>query len=84
MGSQDYQLLQPKKTSAYTNVLQYWAEEAQLPSCGEPRHLAESILELQWAMEPLTMFCDSEVLDDATSLRQADSATYEHSFSHTH
>ena len=70
MGSQDYQILQPKKTLVYAKALQYWAEEAQLPNPGKPHHLVESILELWWAMEPVTTFSDSEVLDDTPSLGQ--------------
>ena len=34
MGSQDYQMLQPKMTLVYVRALQYWAEEAQLPIPG--------------------------------------------------
>ena len=57
-GSQDFQLTQPLKTLAYVKALQYWAEKTQLPIPSEPCHLAESVLELQQMMEPLTTFTD--------------------------
>ena len=63
-SSQDFWLTQPQKTLAYAKALQYWAEKAQLPIPGEPCHLAESVLELWWMMEPLTTFMDQEVLGD--------------------
>ena len=83
MGSQDYLLLQPKKTLVYAKVLQYWVKEAEPPNPGEPCHLVESVLELWWAIEPLTTFSDSEVLDDATSPRLAGPTPHEHSLSCT-
>ena len=52
-GSRDYWLTQSHYTIAYTRVLQYWAEKAQPPIPGQPRCLAKSLMELQWAMEPL-------------------------------
>ena len=67
MGSQDYHLGQPRKTLAYAKALQYWAEKVKplLPS--KSCQLAESILELRQAMEPLITFQDSEVLVGDTS-----------------
>ena len=38
------------------------------PLLGEPHQMAESMLELWWAMQPLTMFTNAEVLEDALSL----------------
>ena len=65
-------------------AFQHWAEIAQLLMLGEPHHLAESILELWWALEPLTTFFDLEVLDDAPSSRLADPIPYECSLSLAH
>ena len=64
-GSQDYWLAQPQKTLAYAKALQPWEEQAQLPVPSKPCHLAESVLELQWVMEPLVSFMDEEILKDA-------------------
>ena len=55
---------QPQKTLAHVKALQYWAEKAQLLPPGEPHQIAESMLELQRAMESLTMFTNAEVLED--------------------
>ena len=43
-------------------------KKAQLPLPGEPCQMAESMLELWRAMEPLTTFTNAEVLEDATPL----------------
>ena len=51
---------QPQKTLAYTKALQYWVEKAQPPLLGEPHQMAESVLELWQAMEPITMFTNIE------------------------
>ena len=72
VGSQDNWMLQPKKTLAYMRTLQHWAEVAQLPIPGKPHYVVEIVLELQWAMELLTTFSHSEVLDDSPSSRLAD------------
>ena len=56
---------QPQKTLVYAKALQYWVEKAQPPLPGEPCQLAESMLVLQQAREPLTVFTDAEVLEDA-------------------
>ena len=42
---------QLKKTIAYTQALQYWAERANLPMPGQPHLLARSVLELCETME---------------------------------
>ena len=55
-SSQDYWLMQPQKTLAYARALQHWVEKAQPMTPGKPNQLAESMLELQCAMEPLTTF----------------------------
>ena len=68
MGSQDYHLGQPIKTLAYAQALQYWAERAKPLIPSDPHHLAGSVLELMWAMEPLTTFEDSKVLAYDTAL----------------
>ena len=52
-SSQDCWLTQPCPTLIYMRTLQYWIEKAQLPIPGEPCHLEESVVELQWAMELL-------------------------------
>ena len=72
MASQDYHLWQPLNTLAYAKALQYWLEKAQLPIPGEPCHLAESILELRWAMELFTTFLDSEVPSNDTAPSDCD------------
>ena len=43
----------------------YWVEKAQPPMPGMSCQLAESVLELRQAMDPLTSFTDAEVLDDS-------------------
>ena len=90
-GSQDFWLTQPQKTLAYVKAIQYWAEKAQPPIPGEPHQLAESMLELWWTMELLTMFTDKEVLSDIlpsnwVNITPSTSAkpTQEHSCSSTH
>ena len=66
MGSQDYQLGQPRKTLAYVKALQYWVEWVKPLIPGKPHQLAGSVLELRQAMDPLTTFQDSKVLSDDT------------------
>ena len=66
MGSQDFCLGQPRKTWAYAKAVQYRAEKVKPLLPGKPCQLAESVLELRQAMEPLTTFQDSEVLGDDT------------------
>ena len=61
-SSQDCQLVQPHQTLVYTKALQYWVEKAQLLIPCEPCHLAESVLQLQQAVEPLVIFTEEEVL----------------------
>ena len=67
MGSQDYCLVQPRKTLAYAKDLQYWAERAKPSIPSEPSQLAKSILELRQAMESFMTFKDSEVLGNNTA-----------------
>ena len=50
------------QTLSYARALQYWVENAQLPIPGKPHHLAESVLELWWVMEPLVSFTDEDIL----------------------
>ena len=63
-GSENFWLTQSQKTLASAKALQYWAEKTQPPIPGEPNQLAESVLEHQWMMDPLSMFMDKEVLED--------------------
>ena len=42
-------------------ALQYWAEKAKPPIPGQPHCLAKSVMELQWAMEPLISFTKPDV-----------------------
>ena len=67
-GGQDYCMRQPQKTLAYAKALQYWAEKAQPAPLGRHHQMAESMLELQRTMEPLTMFTNAEVLENALPL----------------
>ena len=60
-GSQDLWLAQSHHTLTYARVLQHWAEKAQLPNPSEPCHLAGSIVEIWWVMEPLVSFMENEV-----------------------
>ena len=89
-GSQDFWLTHAQKTLAYAKALQYWAEKAQPLIPSEPHHLAESVLELQQTMEPLTIFTDEEVLEDILlsnwvkiTYRLAEPTQQEHSCSKT-
>ena len=66
-GGQDLQLKQLQKTLAYIKALQHWVEKAQPLTPGKPCQLAESVLELQHEMDPLTMFTDEDVLKDLQS-----------------
>ena len=64
-GRQDYCMRQPQKALSYAKALQFWVEKAQSLPLGEPCQMAESVLELWRAMEPLTKFTNMEVLEDA-------------------
>ena len=50
-------------TLAYTQVLQYWMEEANLPAPSELHPLAMSIHELRWHMGKHTTFHDCDVFE---------------------
>ena len=60
-GSQDYQLAQSHHTITYVRVLQYWTEKAQPPIPGQPNCLVKSVMEFQWAMEPLVSFLEGGI-----------------------
>ena len=60
---------QSKKTLAYTEALQYWAEMANLPMPGWPHLLAGCVQELRWVMEPYVVFANDAILEGA-SLRR--------------
>ena len=60
-GTQDYWLAKTQHTVTYVRVLQYWAEQAQLPALGQPQCLAQSVRELWWAMELLAIFTEVKV-----------------------
>ena len=64
-GSHDYWLQQPEKNLTYARAFQHWAEKTQLPCPCEPHQLAEFVLELCHAVEPLMTFLDKEVLEGA-------------------
>ena len=61
-GTQDYWLAHSKHTVTYVRVLQYWAEQAQLPVLGQPHCLAQSVREQWWAIGLLVIFTEVEVL----------------------
>ena len=76
-------MLQPKKTLVYARAFQYWVEVAHPLIPGGPHHLVENILELWQAVELLTTFSDSEVLDDTPSSGPVDPTPHECSLSLT-
>ena len=59
---QDIQEEQVKKTIAYAQVLQYWAERANPPMPGQPHLLVRSVLELHETMEGYVSFSNDVVL----------------------
>ena len=63
----DIQEVQREKTIAYTHALQYWAEESNLPTEGQPRQLAESVKELREEMRCYLSFTDHKVFKGVTS-----------------
>ena len=60
---QDYREGQPRKTLAYAQTLQYWADKANLPKPDQPHLLARCIHELRLAMRPFTTFTNDAVLE---------------------
>ena len=52
---------------AYAQVLQYWAEEANLLAPGDPCPLAMSVVELRWCMGRYITFSEQDVLKDLGS-----------------
>ena len=60
-STQDICLSQLHHTIAYARALQHWAEEVHPPVPGQAHHLARSVQELWWAMEPLIYFKEGEV-----------------------
>ena len=61
---QDVQLKPQKMTLAYVQVLQYWAEEANLPAPSEPHPLAMSVRELRWCIGKYNTFNKHDVFED--------------------
>ena len=59
--SQDIREVPREKVVAYTRPLQYWAEQNDLPTGGEPRLLAKGMLELREEVEWYLTFTDEEV-----------------------
>ena len=66
MPCQDYREGHPHKTLAYAQVLQYWAEKANLPKPDEPCLLVRCIHKLRQAMGPFTTFTDGAVFGGTT------------------
>ena len=89
-GTRDYWLMQPQQTLTYARALQYWAEKGQPLIPDVPCCLAESVLELRQAIEPLVTFSDEEVLTatapsnwvEVTTPRPAEPAPVDCSLSH--
>ena len=51
-------------TLAYTQALQYWAEEANPPAPSEPHPLVMSVTELRWHVGKYTTFSEHDVFKD--------------------
>ena len=60
-ASRDIREVPREKVVAYTRVLQYWAEQNDLPTGGEPHLLVESVLELREEVKWYLTFTDEEV-----------------------
>ena len=63
----DIQEVQREKTIAYARVLQYWVEESNLPTGGQPHQLPKSVKELREEMRCYLSFMDLEVFEGVTS-----------------
>ena len=60
-ASWDIREVPREKVVAYTRALQYWAEQNDLPTGGEPRLLVKSVLELSEEVKWYLTFTDEEV-----------------------
>ena len=60
-STQDIHLAQLQHTVACARPLQHWAEEVHPPVPSQPCHLARSVQELWWALEPLITFIEGDV-----------------------
>ena len=60
-ASRDIREVPREKVVAYARALQYWAEQNDLPTGGEPRLLAKSVLELMEEVKWYLTFTDEEV-----------------------
>ena len=60
-ASQDIREVPMEKVVAYTRALQYWVEQNDLPTGGEPHLLVESVLELREEVKWYLTFTDEEV-----------------------
>ena len=60
-STQDIHLAQLQHTITYARALQHWAKEVHPPVPSQPHHLARSVQELWWAMEPLVTFTEEDV-----------------------
>ena len=60
-ASQDIKEIPWEKTIAYAQALQHWAKQNSPPVRGEPRLLAESVLELRKEVDFYLSFTDEEV-----------------------
>ena len=60
-ASQDIREVPREKVVAYTRALQYWAEQNDLPTGGEPHLLAKGVLELREEVKWYLTFTNEEV-----------------------
>ena len=62
--------VQREKTIAYAHALQYWVEESNPPTGGQPCQLAESVKELREEMRCYLSFTDHKVFEGVTPLEE--------------
>ena len=60
-ASQDIREVLREKVVVYTRAIQYWAEQNDLPTGGEPRLLVKGVLELREEVKWYLTFTDKEV-----------------------
>ena len=60
-ASQNIRKVPREKVVAYTRALQYWAEQNDLPTGGEPCLLAKSVLELKEEVKWYLTFTNEEI-----------------------
>ena len=69
-ASRDIREVPREKVVAYARALQYWVEQNDLPTGGEPHLLAKSVLELREEVKWYLTFTDEEVFQGVADLRQ--------------